>query len=316
MLGPPLKARSPESLPPLSQVPWQTHCVSTYADNLLNQLAEIEAQYVAIIESSEVRNVDPNRAAIGVVFVGAQEWDWVPSDASLERARKLCLDKFEDWFVRFNLLFPDPLPRVHKVLKNSSSQICTWLRRAKTDHSISPNRTKTTERARKDVANLRDLVEVLPNDEWKVRVVPDTNALVDNPDLGIYTQAVGRRYLMHVMPVVMRELDDLKRSGRTDVLRENARRADRRLKGYRTNGDVRSAVRVAGEAYVRFEYADPQSEQLPSWIDLSVPDDRFLASVLLLQSAHPGSAVTVVTSDMNMQTKLAAAGLPFIEHDD
>lgn len=88
------------------------------------------------------------------------------------------------------------------------------------------------------------------------------------------------------------------------------------MKGYRTNGDVRLTVRVAGEAYVRFEHADPQSEHLPSWIDLTVPDDRFLAPVLLLQSVHPGSAVTVVASDMNMQTKFAAAGLPFIEQDD
>lgn len=47
--------------------------------------------------------------------------------------------------------------------------------------------------------------------------------------------------------------------------------------------------------------------------DLDVPGDRFLASTLLLQSRHPGSAFDVATSGINLQTKLAAVGLPFLE---
>jgi hypothetical protein len=54
---------------------------------------------------------------------------------------------------------------------------------------------------------------------------------------------------------------------------------------------------------------------LPSWLDLDVPDDRFVASALLNQSAHPGSTVYAVTSDINLQTKLVAIGLPFIDPD-
>jgi hypothetical protein len=37
------------------------------------------------------------------------------------------------------------------------------------------------------------------------------------------------------------------------------------------------------------------------------------ASRLLLQSEHPGSALHVTTSNINLQTKLAAVGLPFAE---
>ncbi|NQX34736.1 hypothetical protein HQQ85_08030 [Herbiconiux sp. VKM Ac-2851] len=183
------------------------------------------------------------------------------------------------------------------------------------DHSISPDQAKNGRQAREDIEALRSLADLLPADEWTQRLVPDTNALIDNPDLSIYTDQVGGRYLVHVMPIVMRELDDLKRSGRTEELRNAAKRADRRLKGYRTNGDVRAAARVAGDTHVRFEHADPQSDDLPSWLDLDVPDDRLIAAVLLLQSEHPGSVVTVVTGDLNLQTKLAAIGLPFLEQD-
>ena len=47
-----------------------------------------------------------------------------------------------------------------------------------------------------------------------------------------------------------------------------------------------------------------------------MPDDRLVASTLLLQSAHPGSAVFVATSDLNLRTKLAAVRLPFVEPPD
>jgi hypothetical protein len=62
-----------------------------------------------------------------------------------------------------------------------------------------------------------------------------------------------------------------------------------------------------------FEHIEPRNDRLPSWLDLTVPDDRFVASTLLLQSEHPGSALHVATSDINLQTKLAAVGLPFLE---
>ncbi|MFE9046209.1 hypothetical protein ACFYOG_35650 [Streptomyces sp. NPDC007818] len=87
----------------------------------------------------------------------------------------------------------------------------------------------------------------------------------------------------------------------------------RRLKGLRNNGDVTRGVKVAGDVQAVFEHIEPRSQALPDWLDLSVPDDRFIASTLLLQSLYPGSAWYVATSDLNMQTKLAAVALPFIE---
>jgi hypothetical protein len=69
---------------------------------------------------------------------------------------------------------------------------------------------------------------------------------IDNPDLAVHVSALGKRCMVHLLPVVMREIDDLKRGGKTQQLREAAQRADRRLKGLRDNGDVLSGARVAG----------------------------------------------------------------------
>lgn len=52
---------------------------------------------------------------------------------------------------------------------------------------------------------------------------------------------------------------------------------------------------------------------LPHWLDMTVSDDRLVASALLLQSQHPGATLYVATCDTNLQTKLAAVGLPFVE---
>jgi predicted ribonuclease YlaK len=164
-----------------------------------------------------------------------------------------------------------------------------------------------------DVADLDALAELLPEDEYGVRLAVDTNSLIDNPDLAVYVPTLGDRYMAHLLPVVLREIDDLKRGGRAQDVRDAAKRADRRLKSLRDNGDVRIGARVAGDVYAVFEHIEPSHEGLPSWLDFTVPDDRFVASSLILQSDHPGSALYVATSDINLQTKLAAVGLPYVE---
>lgn len=146
-----------------------------------------------------------------------------------------------------------------------------------------------------------------------VRLVVDTNTLIDNPDLSVFTGQLGPAYLVHVLPVVLSEIDDLKRSGRTTELREAAKRADRRLEGLRDNGDVRVGARVAGQVYAIFDFREPARDGLPGWLDLDVPDDRLVAGVLRLQSDHPGSAVFIATGDLDLQNELAAVVLPFTE---
>jgi len=50
--------------------------------------------------------------------------------------------------------------------------------------------------------------------------------------------------------------------------------------------------------------AAARGDDLPDWLDLSVADDRLIAAALLLQSAHPGSALHVATSDINLRPSM------------
>jgi len=287
--------------------------VVPYIDGLMSELESIAADYDALLDASEIRNVDPNRPGSRFVFVGSAEWGWTPSSPQLTGQAMELLGRARDLRPRFELLFPHPTPAVAKKHKAAFHHLEKWLTRPQGDTSV----PSTIERAKAKVSDsfaaLRAARDMLPSDEWATRVVVDTNVLLDNPDLAQLTPALGGRYLVHLPPVVLRELDDQKRAGRTPELREAAKRADRRLKGLRDNGDVRTGARVAGDVFVIFEHVEPRGEDLPSWLDLGVPDDRLIASALLLQSAHPSSMVVVATSDLNVQTKLAATGLPFIE---
>lgn len=285
----------------------------TYLDRLLAELDDIHTSYTKILAASSIANIDPNRRGDGISYLGAAVWGWSKSDDALEAARMTLLRRVHDWEPLFRLLFPHPTPDVSKRLDERIGQLTAWLIRKPRARGVPSTIGKAREKLDADVADLRALAGLLPPDAYDQRLVVDTNTLIDNPDLAVHVGALGRRYMVHLLPVVLREIDELKRGGRNQDLRDAAKRAERRLKGLRTSGNVRDGVKVAGEVHVVFEHIEPKADKLPSWLDLTVPDDRFVASTLLLQSDHPGSALYATTSDINLQTKLSAVGLPFIE---
>ncbi|GHE56261.1 hypothetical protein GCM10018785_26940 [Streptomyces longispororuber] len=284
----------------------------TYVDHLLSELADIETYYAAVLESSAVR---ARQMSSGGITVLGHPWAWESSTPDIETRRMKLLRQVRDWAPRFRLLFPHPTPTVQRSMDDAIGLLEDWLvRDGRVKHRAPRDITGAVTRLEEAAAALRGLVALLPTDDWRVRVVVDTNTLMDDPDVTVYQETLGStRYMVHLLPVVLREIDDLKRSHSRPERREAAKKADRRLKAMRDNGDVLRGARVAGDIYAVFEHIEPRADGLPTWLDLHVPDDRFIASTLLLQSAHPGSKLYVATSDINLQTKLAAVGLPYVE---
>ncbi|MEU2718718.1 PIN domain-containing protein [Streptomyces sp. NPDC007205] len=161
------------------------------------------------------------------------------------------LRQVRDWAPRFRLLFGHPTPAVQRNLDDGIRLLEDWLvRESRVKNRAPKDLPGTATRLRETVTALRGLVELLPQDDWPVRLVVDTNALMDDPDVTVYQGAVGSpRYMVHLLPVVLREIHDLKRSHSRPERREAAKKADRRLKAMRDNGDVRKGARVAGDVY-------------------------------------------------------------------
>lgn len=281
--------------------------MTPYVDRLRADLDEMAAHYEDLLNRSAIEEVNWGP---GVIFP-PRRWGTSPADQTA--ARMDMLRRLSDLETRLRLLFPHPAPEVTRTLEDSFGLLRPWTERSEMDWSIPKTLAEAQAQAAGSVAQLRALVDLLPTDAWPIRLVVDSNVLLDEPNLAVHRTKLGPRYMVHLMPIVFRELDDLKRNGRNPDIREAAKKADKRLKGLRTNGDVRTGARVEGDVYVIFEHAEPRADTLPQWLDLDVPDDRFVASALLLQSGHPGAAAVVATGDLNLQNKLAAVGLPFIE---
>ncbi|GGX29070.1 PIN domain-containing protein [Streptomyces chryseus] len=216
----------------------------TYAEHLLSELGELEQRYTSVLEGSQVR--ERQMSGPGVQVFG-HPWAWEPSTPEVEAQRMELLQDLRDWGPRFRLLFPHPTPDVQRRLDRAIGLMEDWLvREGKLKHRAPQTIPGAVTRLQEATETLRRLVTLLPEDEWRVRLVVDTNTLMDDPDVTVYKDTIGPRYMVHLMPVVFRELDELKRSGGRPERRDAARRADRRLKAMRDNGDVRKGARVAG----------------------------------------------------------------------
>jgi hypothetical protein len=215
-----------------------TTAPATYVENLLAELDDIHAAYAHVLANSSIVSAES--------CLVIPEWAWAPSDVTVEAERMMLLGRIRDWVPRFRLLFPHPTPAISQRLDEHLSRLEAWLIRESGAYDVPATPAAAVEMINADVADLRALTQPMTPEDYPTRLVTDTNALIDNPDLAAYTDELGRKYIVHLLPVVLGEIDDLKRAGKTQDLRDAALRADRRLKGLRTNGNVRTGVRVSG----------------------------------------------------------------------
>lgn len=199
----------------------------TYVDHLLSDLEALDLGLKEVLNASQVRA--RQMSGHGWVAVG-HPWAWVDSTPEVEARRMHLLRDLRSWAPRFRLLFPHPTPDVQRRLDDGIGLMEDWLvREGRLKHRAPRDIPTAVAKLAQSADQLRALVTLLPADQWQVRLIVDTNALLDDPDVTIYKDAIGARYMVHLLPVVLRELDDTKRAGRHQDLREAAKKADRRL---------------------------------------------------------------------------------------
>jgi hypothetical protein len=161
------------------------------------------------------------------------------------------------------------------------------------------------------IANLYDPVEGPPI------YVPDTNALLWNPDLEEWRFDEVKRFTLVITAAVLGELDRLKIEHRNPDVRERAEGLIRRIKSYRGRGDLASGVPlVRNVSAIKTIALEPKVEETLPWLDPSNEDDRILASFVEVMREHVRTPVILVTRDINLQNKAEYAGLPFVEPPD
>lgn len=285
----------------------------SFAGRLITSLDDLEARYLDLLARSAIRNVDPNRGASGIVFVGASKWGWAP-DAGLTVERTHLAAELDEWLSLFKLLHRDALPETEKRIGYAAKLLRRWLLRNGRDTSIPP----TVEQARDKAANafmeLCELINIHTNNATGILAVPDTNALLYLPDVADYRGVLrSDQFDAVLLPTVLSELDDLKDRGRTAEVRDAAAAVVRRIKGLRDRGNLRSGVPVEGKISLRAEHREVAPQGILDWLDPQVPDDRIIAAALDLQARYPTKTVVLVSRDINLQNKAAAVGIPIAD---
>jgi hypothetical protein len=185
-----------------------------------------------------------------------------------------------------------------------------------TNHALTPDYTRNEAALREDAAALEQVLSVFQGvGDTGVLLVPDTNSLVDQPDPTLYRTIAGRNdFTFVLLPPVLGEIDELKIAHKNPDVREAAKRAITRIKGWRdqarrAGGTLNDGTVVDGAIRVQSLHVEPDVKGSLSWLDASVPDDRIIAAVLAVAAEHPAARVVLVTGDVNLQNKADAAML-------
>jgi len=89
------------------------------------------------------------------------------------------------------------------------------------------------------VSLLKRLYSISPN---KYVVIPDTNALLFNPELQEWSFELVRQFTIVLLPTVLSELDKLKMDHRSQSVRQKAEKLIRQIKEYPRRGRLTNKV--------------------------------------------------------------------------
>ena len=190
-----------------------------------------------------------------------------------------------------------------------------YIRSADSHGPVSGSLSGNVEAAGKALDSQFALIEELPgvHEAARLILVPDTNALLKNPDIEQWEVGdEGCEFI--IVSQVQAELDAHKNNDRS--VAEKAAKLIRKLKEYGRRGDTLTGVPLSGKRRIREIPLNPDMSVAPAWLDASNADDRILAATLEIASRSTNSTVVLVTRDRGLQNKARAAGLPAIDVDD
>jgi len=283
----------------------------TFLERLSHQLDELLPIIDLLMDNSVVYYHDSNGRHGSVISIGAPVNHYSKKD---ERTQILAREKYLRFLTHVELILKRADPLTIKKTKEVEKRLNSFI--AQEPRSA----PRTTEGGklffRKQAEAYRTLFGLFQKDEPQQIIVPETNALLQYPDPITYRSFVDGPFTFLLLPTVLSELDKLKVHHRTEGVRDKAKAAIRRFKGYRTQGDVLAGVTIDRTITVRMVASEPALDTALPWLDPANNDDRIVASVLGLQVQHPADRILLVTSDINLQNKAQAALLSFADTDD
>jgi len=273
----------------------------------------------AVLDHSKILRVNKNYSA--EIVVVQPDYTWAKLDDEGRLAQDKALRYFAKLFESIDYLFEEK----HKDLKHQVNEIKDayryWIERNKRgwDWGLPSDIQEVRADLDTKTEKLKELMEWLKGTSPSGYIlIPDTNSLIMNPEINTYGQKIGlnsNNYYVVYIPTVLSELDRLKVVHRDDTFRKKVESVIKRIKGYRSQGNIHDGITVYETITVKMIAAEPNMNSTLPWLNSDNNDDRIVATCLELQREYAGSIVMLITADINLQNKAQMALLPFGEVD-
>ena len=230
------------------------------------------------------------------------------------RAFQMSVKRQYDSCAEIIRVFLDRAPKdLTNQWKEADRDLRVWLE-LDSNWALQPHRTSNEKQLRATAQAIDNIVDVFAAlGSGGILVIPDTNSLVDQPDPVVYRTVAGRQdFTFLLLPSVLGELDDLKIGHKNPEIRDGAKRAISRIRGWRDQARQKGRTLVEGTIVdgtitVQANNIEPDMESSLSWLDESVQDDRIIAAVLAVEAENPSATTLLVTGGINLQNKADAA---------
>jgi hypothetical protein len=286
----------------------------TVADALSTRAHAIKSLFDPLFcQHSQIKH-EPSRAEGGIFIMGCSYWQELPLTGKQLQGRSLLEYKQFAEILRV-LLKGQPKNLIEQF--NESTRIIL--------EAIEQNgmpRGHTSQDVYAEAVGLLDAQTQLVRDLYPATdqspvYVPDTNALLWNPDLEDWRFADVPRFTLALVPTVLSELDLLKVNSRNELLQKKAEGLISRIKEYRRRGTLAEGVTIRNNVSNLVSFTvEPDFGNTLNWLAPDNKDDRLLASSIEVMRQFLHKPVILVTRDINLQNKAEFAGFPFAEPPD
>lgn len=286
--------------------------MKTVVDNL-KEMAEgisVQLQKLLLNHSSIYLWNKPNDYVTTISAYGDYAYKELGAEGKQIQAR--LLEEYRRFYALLEVLLREQpksatkkLSELNKLLLRTIEQEHTWC--------------KTTQKAYENAQNaLLEQLELLCGlhnySKGEAIYVPDTNALLFNPNIESWTFDNIHNFSLVLVPAVLSELDMHKVNHRNEAVRQKSDTLINRIKEYRRRGRLTDGVNIVkGKIALLAVATEPDPKSTLPWLNLNNNDDQILGAVLELMRLYPTSPVILVTRDINLQNKAEYARIPFSE---
>jgi len=287
----------------------------TVTDGLNEMAYSIIGSIEEMLEHSSIRRWNTGHRERGAynIMTGGLDYKWFPMELEGRQLQSKALEEYRRFLAIVSALLKEQPDQSLKTLDQSRQRITAIIEQNTHTAFRSPSEAAIVARTelQSQVGLLSSLYDA---SSGQIVCVPDTNALIFNPQLEDWRFQDSRSFVIVLTPTVLQELDELKVLHRNEVVRDKCEKLITRIKGYRTRGSLTvGVVLVRNVSEIVAMAVEPDMTSSLPWLDPQNKDDRILASTLEVMRQRPRSAVVMVTRDINLQNKAEFARIPSIE---